>query len=421
MNDSDYRFLLDENIKKWLEEFKEAVDKRVLWDLLKYKIRQFTIKYSKEKAHSRKAKVKDLEEKLQNCTKNCEDDPSKENVQELECLQAEYDDLYDYITQGAIIRSRANWYEKGEKNNKYFFNLEKSNKKKGCVRNIVTGDGTTTTNPKTIMNELELFYSNLYSEENSGHSPSFLDDLKEFPTLTEELRNVCEGKIEYNECFKVLQSFQKNKTPGNDELTNEFYVAFWPLIGKHLVDCVNYSFEFGELSNSQKQAIITLIEKKGKDKRLIKNWRPISLINVDTKIISKVLANRLEKVLPNLIHSNQNAFVKGRSIFDAVRSIDDIVDYSKRNGWSGILVAIDFEKAFDTVNFNFLIRTLHKFNFGPSFIQWIRVLYKHSSSCVMNNGFTTGPFPLGRGVRQGDPLPPYLFILTLETLAIRIR
>ena len=173
MNDSDYRFLLDENIKKWLEEFKEVVDKRVLWDFLKYKIRQFTIKYSKGKAHSRKAKVKDLEEKLQNCTKNCEDDPSKENIQELECLQAEYDDLYDYITQGAIIRSRANWYEKGEKNNKYFFNLKKSNKKKSCVRNIVTGDRTTTTNPKIIMNELESFYSNLYSEENSGHSSSF--------------------------------------------------------------------------------------------------------------------------------------------------------------------------------------------------------------------------------------------------------
>ena len=95
---------------------------------------------------------------------------------------------------------------------------------------------------------------------------------------------------------------------------------------------------FGRLSS----AIITLIEKRGNDKRLIKNWRPISLINVDTKIISKVLANHLEKVLPNLIHSNQNAFVKGRSIFDAVRSINGIVDYSKRNGWSGILVAIDF-------------------------------------------------------------------------------
>ena len=147
------------------------------------------------------------------------------------------------------------------------------------------------------------------------------------------------------------------------------------------------------------------MKKKGKDKRLIKNWRPISLINVDAKIISKVLANRLENVLPKLIHPNQNAFVKGRSIFDAVRTIDDILDYTKGNSWSGMLVAVDFEEAFDTLNFQFLLRTLHKFNFGPSFIQWIRVLYKNTSSCVMNNGFMTALFPLGRGVRQGDPLP----------------
>ena len=131
---------------------------------------------------------------------------------------------------------------------------------------------------------------------------------------------------------------------------------------------------------------------------------------MDTKIASNTLAKRLENILPEIIHFNQNAFVKGRTIFDAIRTIEDVVKYTEQRGLSGILLAIDFEKAFHTLNFNYLIRILHEFNFGPSFIQWIRVLFENVSSCVLNNGFSTGPFSLGRGVRQDDPLSPYLFL-----------
>ena len=166
--------------------------------------------------------------------------------------------------------------------------------------------------------------------------------------------------------------------------------------------------ERGELSNSQRHGIIRLIEKKGKDRRYVKNWRPISLLNVDTKIVSKVFAMRLEKVLPHVINGDQYAYVKGRSIFDAVRSIGDIMDYTMINQLPGLMVAVDFEKAFDSISLNFLLEALRSFNFGPSFIKWVSVFYSNISSCVINNGFSTPLFPVERGVRQGDPLSPYL-------------
>ena len=133
------------------------------------------------------------------------------------------------------------------------------------------------------------------------------------------------------------------------------------------VECLNFAHRHGELSTSQKQAMITLIEKKDKDKRLLQNWRPISLINMDVKIPSKAMAMTLESILPVLVHHSQNAFIKGRSIFDAIRTIDDILEYAKRNNRPGILVAIDFEKAFDSLDQTFLVKVLQKFNFGTYF------------------------------------------------------
>ena len=148
--------------------------------------------------------------------------------------------------------------------------------------------------------------------------------------------------------MKSLNSFVPNKSPGNDGLTDEFYKFFGNIVGELLVASLNYSYDVAESPNSQKKAIIILLEKKDKDKRHISNWRPISLINVDVKIGSKAIAKRLECVLPSIIHFNQCAYVKGRTIFDAVRTVEDILEYTERFKISGRLIAIDFKKAFDS-------------------------------------------------------------------------
>ena len=156
-----------------------------------------------------------------------------------------------------------------------------------------------------------------------------------------------------------------------------------------------------------KQVVITLIEKKGKDKRNICNFRPISLINVDAKIGSEVIATRLQKVLGGIIHFNKNADVKGRTILDAVGTIDDILEYTERKNISRRLLT-DFQKAFDSIKPSFMVKALSAFNFGPSLIHWIQTFYKNITSTVMNNGYRTTPYQILRGVsggvRKGDRL-----------------
>ena len=179
-------------------------------------------------------KLQNVEEALTECAEKYDSDPNTKKLEELECLQTEYDSMYDYITQGAIIRSRATWYEFGERNI-YFLNLENSNKKKSTVRKVFNREGKLTTDPKRTMNELEIFYSDLYDGStcvDMGSFSSFLSDLKKMPSLVEEKTNVCEGKLGYGEGYNALQTFQKSKLPVNDGLTVEFYLAFWPVVGR---------------------------------------------------------------------------------------------------------------------------------------------------------------------------------------------
>ena len=216
-------------------------------------------------------------------------------------------------------------------------------------------------------------------------------------------------------------SFSDNKSPGEDGFTKEFYQTFFDLLCKDLLNSYIEAFQQGSLSISQRRGTITLIPKEEFNLTDLKNWRPITLLNIDYKIISKVLAKRVEQCLPKLIHSDQTGFVHGRYIGQNIRLLSDIMDYTDAMKSPGILLFVDFEKAFDTLEWPFILKALEAFNFGQNFIKWFSVLYNNVQSSVINGGFMTNYVKISRGVRQGCPLSPSLFILAVEILAIKIR
>ena len=193
-----------------------------------------------------------------------------------------------------------------------------------------------------------------------------------------------------------------------DGLPAEFYSRFWGLLGRDLVEMLNFSFREGFLSASQRQGILRLLFKKD-DPLSLKNWRPISLLNLDYKIATKALSNRIRKVLPNILSEDQTCGVPGRSIFENLFLLRDTIEFAKHKQLPAAIISLDQEKAFDRVNNNFLQRVLERFNFGPDFRRWVKVIYTDISSTVINNSWLSSSFPLQRGVRQGCPLSPLLY------------
>ena len=189
----------------------------------------------------------------------------------------------------------------------------------------------------------------------------------------------------------------------------EFYKVFWNEISDCFLNTINYAYTEGKFSISQRRGIVKLIPKKDAEPYFVKNWRPITLLNTDYKIAAKAIANRLQNVLSKLINSDQTGFLKGRFIGENIRLIDGLISHTAARNIPGLLMFLDFEKAFDSVEWSFIWNTLSSFHFGSSLINWIKLCYCSIESCVLNNGWASSYFTPERGVRQGCSLSPLYF------------
>lgn len=424
LKDEDFITFMEKFINDfWYDEYSHSP--REAWDLLKYGIRKETMLYCKQLSRKKNILLKNLEARLKELAIMLIQNTGDEDLLlEFNTTKREIKEIEFIKTQGTIFRTKANWSQQGERPTKYFLNLEKRRATNKSIQGLVTSEGEIISDPQLILKEEKNFYEKLYSP-NKNLLPINMKNIglrgAQIPQISETERDNLDAPMSIPELQTALDKLHPNKCPGSDGLPVEFYRQFWAQLAPYLLESLQYSFIEGELSIEQKRGIITLIPKKDTDRRKLENWRPITLLNVDYKIVTKVIALRLQKVLPVIIHENQAGYVKGRNIGDNLRTIEDIISHSSISGDSGMIVSLDFHKAFDSLSWEFLYESLSLFGFGFRMIRWAQIFFRNISTCITNNGFTSDYFSPKRGVRQGCTVSPFYFIIALEILAIRIR
>ena len=272
-----------------------------------------------------------------------------------------------------MIRSRAKWTEFGKKNSKYFLNLEKRHANKKAIFRLQKGSEILN-EQKDILNELKLFFSTLYTKSTDNENRK--RDINNFftkiilPNLngSQNCQDVDTHCITSAECVAAMTSMPNHKSPGSDGLPIDFYKVFWKYLSKPFLNCVRYTYSRGQFSDTQNDGIITLIPKPNRDTLQTANYRLITLLNSDYKIVAKVLSNRLKIHSKDLIHPDQNGFIKSRYIGDNIRLLFNVTDFIDINDLSGAVLSLAIYKAFDSIEWDFLIRFILP-------LLWVRFIF----------------------------------------------
>ena len=405
-----------------IELSRQYHSKRQKWEMIKMSVRGSTIQYASRKKKAKKIFLEVLQKKLKEMQQRQPGLPPTltESIEKsIVETQQEINSLLADKAKGAVVRSRSNWEFNADRPSKYFINLEKRNYCKKTIYRLKTKTGQITSNQSEILALQKDFYQNLYTETKTAD----LDYIKELqvPQISEQQKEELDSPLTLSEIGLAIKTMSNNKCPGTDGLPIEFYKVFYPKIKDFLFELFQEIVNEGELHLTAKRGIIALLEKIQKDLLELDSWRPLSLLNGDYKIYSKVLATRLNKLLDTLIDSSQTGFVKGRYLAENVMRLMNIMEYCENNKKSGIILNIDFHKAFDNLRWEAIYAALSKFNIGESFLRMLKILYTNPTSTVINNGFWSDWFYPTRGTRQGDPISSILFTLTVEILGIKIR
>ena len=411
LKNSDFNIFTKSLIRASLNIIESKIDDaQAVWLSFKSAVKRKAIEISTIENNQRKTKTKILINTLQ------------ENIDYTNRLtiRDELDTLNDHKNNGARIRAKLE-VDGDDEITTHYLTREKNVQKQKNIAEIQMENNKKSADPKDIVKTFETFYTRLFQNDANINEEVQKKYLKECKTLHQEDKLNMDKELSDIEISSTIKSLNKEKSPGPDGLSNEFYIHFNNEITPMLHKVYDHQIQNKSANTHFLESYITLIPKGTSDRTLPKNYRPISLLNSDYKIISKILTNRLIPHMSKLTHVDQQCSVKGRKIHNHLHKIRDIIYYTNDLEIPMKILSIDQEKAFDRVNHQYLFKVIEKCNVGNFFTQWIKILYSNPTSSVIVNNSLTKRIKLERSVRQGCSLSPLLYTLVIETLISKIR
>lgn len=322
-------------------------------------------------------------------------------------------------TEGARVRARLHG-DFSDYPMQLLDSLEKSKQQKLDIHSVVTPKGQYN-EPEEVRNAIADFYENDIYAKGEINEEALQDLIHDLPQISEKFKRICGQPIRLQELEEAIDSLATRKTPGADGIPAELYQSFKEEISPLLFEAIQQMMEQQHIPEEIAQGTIVLIPKDDSGSNDIRKKRPITLLNTDYKIISTIFTKRLAEVAPSIIHHDQRGFIPKRFIVENVLELQMILEECKKNGLKAILAALDFEKAFDKVDHDYICRVLQAYGFPQFFIQAVATLLKSTVSRILVNGHFSRSFPIRRGTKQGDPISGMLFAIALEPLARKIR
>ena len=325
-------------------------------------------------------------------------------------------DLLRGEVRGHEIRTKGQpQYELNEPDISTYSKFEKRYQAQSVIYQLANEKGEIETENDALLGTAEKYYTKLFrkGKTNWSKQQKLLQNVGK--SISAADKATLDAHLTIEELEKSVMSLASNKSPGPDGITAEFYKKFWYLFKEKFLAYLNAAKNTG-FRDYRNTSSTTLIYKRKGETYELANYRPIALINIDLKILTKALSNRLRPVLPSVIHYTQTA-VHGRRIDYTCHFLRDLIDLINAEDSEGAFIFLDQEKAFDRVETDSLFKIMSAFGIGDTFIDWLRVLYKNASTKIKVNGHFTNPIPL----RQGCPLSPSLYVLVIEIFALQLR